>query len=217
MFIFRYPKNWCSNWFSLVQKCQWCTQWVWLTLLTLFIVPWNLFWQWTFSSHELPDACMEISLNDHKSTPENVPKLERVSTRPECLSEIFKVHVEIMYEKFLNDFNIYMSCRWLNLCVLCLHEKWINFIENSPYVWNEYLYLNFRKYIYVKWTIACKMSLVEEIFLLKSPNFKFSTHKKWIITLYWVFFVDFLSIEGHFRLKKLKNYRKNLVWKSVFD
>ena len=80
-----------------------------------------------------------------------------------------------------------------------------------------YLYLNFKKYIYVKWTIACKMSCVEEIFLLKSPNFKFSTHKKWIITLYWVFFVDFLSIEGHFRLKKLINYRKNLVWKSVFD
>ena len=32
-----------------------------------------------------------------------------------------------------------------------------------------------------------------------------------------MFFVDFLAREGHFRLKKLINYRKNLVWKSVFD
>ena len=28
-------------------------------------------------------------------------------------------------------------------------------------------------------------------------------------------FVDFLSREGHFRLKKQINYKKNLVWKSV--
>ena len=30
-----------------------------------------------------------------------------------------------------------------------------------------------------------------------------------------MFFVDFLSREGHFRLKKQINYKKNLVWKSV--
>ena len=52
-----------------------------------------------------------------------------------------------------------------------------------------YLYSDFKKYIYVKWSIEHKMFCVQGICLLKSENLKVS-----ILVL--VFFVDFLSIEG---------------------
>ena len=54
---------------------------MWLALLNLYLLSHEIFFDSElFTSRELPDACMEISLNEQKSTPENVPKLERLST-----------------------------------------------------------------------------------------------------------------------------------------